>query len=105
MAQGQQHSPDEDDDQALRRIKKRDGFYADCPHCGCPGDAKKIWYSWRGGFVGPALIAHVRCNKCGTAYNGASGNFNTTWISIYVTVVVLIGLLFVGAVMMDAILR
>jgi uncharacterized Zn finger protein len=56
--------------------------YASCPNCGSV-DVHKVKYTWWGGLVGPALFKHVKCNQCGTTYNGKTGQSNTTNIIIY----------------------
>jgi hypothetical protein len=73
----------EDDDARPRRRIRRRGPYADCPNCGCPGFATKSSYTWWGGFVGPMIISCVRCQECGTRYNGTHGDYSTTRILIY----------------------
>ncbi len=45
-----------------------------------------------GGFVGPWLLSHVRCNRCGTCYNGKSGKSNTTAIVLYIVLPLVISL-------------
>jgi hypothetical protein len=32
------------------------------------------------------IFSHVRCNDCGTAYNGKTGDYNTTPIIIFYTI-------------------
>jgi len=70
-----------------------------CPRCGS-GEVIEVVYSWWGGVF--ASVAHeVRCNKCGQAYNGATGESITKFSSrdyvivagIIVAVVVFIVLL------------
>ncbi len=56
--------------------------YAACPKCGST-DAKKVKYTWWGGALGPSLLKHVKCNSCGTEYNGKTGRSNQTNIIIY----------------------
>ena len=70
------------------------GNYTDaapCPKCG-QSNADKINYTWWGGAIGPRLFSHVKCNNCGTAYNGKSGNSNTTNIIIYSVVIFVIAI-------------
>jgi hypothetical protein len=74
--------------------KRWRGEWADCPHCDAPGDADRLYYTMWGGFIGPMLICHVRCNRCGTAYNGKHGDSNTGRIAIFVGVSIVIGLVF-----------
>ena len=83
---------DEDDDRDSRRRRKRRGPYADCPGCGCRGDATKVSWTWWGGLIGPLLISTVRCNRCGVTYNGKHGDYNGTRIAIYVGISLAIGL-------------
>jgi ribosomal protein L32 len=78
---------DEEEDRPRRRRKRRrTGPYATCPNCGERGDAHRVSYTLWGGFVGPWLLTHVRCNNCGTAYNGKTGNYNTTGIVLWVVI-------------------
>jgi hypothetical protein len=72
--------------------RRRRGTYADCPHCGCPGDAEKVSFTWWGGVLGPSLLTHVCCRACGTCYNGRTGGDNTTGIVVYSVVCGVIGL-------------
>ena len=67
--------------------------YAPCPKCGGT-DAKKSGYTWWGGFLGPSMLNHVKCNTCGTAYNGRTGKSNTTNIVIYQGITLIITLVF-----------
>ncbi|WP_309738153.1 hypothetical protein [Chamaesiphon sp. OTE_20_metabat_361] len=59
--------------------------YRPCPKC-ASDRAKAIGFTWWGGIVGPKMLTHVKCTKCGTAYNGKTGKSNQTAIAIYVTV-------------------
>jgi phage FluMu protein Com len=79
-----------------RRSRGRQGSYADCPNCDAPGDASPVGFTWWGGILGPRLLSHVRCNDCGTCYNGSSGKSNDTAILIYVLISFFIALM-VGA--------
>lgn len=80
---------DDDDDYEEERPRKRKrrrrsgGVWADCPKCGCPGDAERVYWTWWGGLIGPMIINTVRCHDCGTQYNGNTGKSNTTAIMIY----------------------
>jgi hypothetical protein len=49
--------------------------------------------------VGPSLFTHVKCYRCGTAYNGKTGRSNNTAIAIYVAVSTVVGLLLVIALL------
>ena len=44
-------------------------------------------FTWWGGLIGPRILTHVKCPRCGHAYNGKSGKDNTTGIVIYSCVV------------------
>jgi phage FluMu protein Com len=88
---------EEEDDRPRRRRKggrrrRWHGEWADCPNCGAPGDATRLTWTIWGGFIGPMIINHVRCNQCGTTYNGKSGDYNTTRIIIYYAINFGIGL-------------
>jgi len=37
--------------------------------------------------LGPKLLTHVKCQQCGTAYNGKSGKSNTNGIILYFVVI------------------
>ena len=56
-----------------------------CPNCGSTYATKQGYTFW-GGMLGPAIFHSVKCNNCGTAYNGKTGKSNTTAIVIYVVV-------------------
>ena len=56
--------------------------YAPCPNCG-QSNAKKVGYTWWGGALGPGLMTHVKCQNCGTQYNGKTGQSNRNNIIIY----------------------
>jgi len=56
--------------------------YAPCPNCG-QRNARKVKYTWWGGALGPNMFTHVKCENCGTEYNGKSGKSNRTNIIIY----------------------
>lgn len=65
--------------------------YAVCYNCGADRASRVGWTFW-GGIIGPAIICHVKCGRCGTTYNGRSGKSNTTGIVIYLVITGLIGL-------------
>ncbi|MCA8991425.1 MAG: hypothetical protein KDA88_05580 [Planctomycetaceae bacterium] len=73
--------------------------YAPCPNCDCE-DATRVGWTWWGGALGPALLTHVKCEECGTQYNGKTGKSNTTGIVIYtvaiIGVVIVLGAIFGG---------
>jgi DNA-directed RNA polymerase subunit RPC12/RpoP len=97
---------DEDDEEEDDRPRKKrrkgrkrgrwHGEWADCPNCGAPGDATRLTYTFWGGFIGPMIINVVRCNQCGTTYNGKHGDYNTTRIIIYYAVSIAIALVILG---------
>jgi transposase-like protein len=59
--------------------------FLSCPRCGSHS-VKKVPYTWWGGALGPALLTHVRCQSCGTAYNGKTGRSNSSAIAVYLVV-------------------
>lgn len=65
--------------------------YVPCPRCRRP-DPEQVKFTWWGGMLGPRLLKHVKCNGCGLAYNGKSGQSNTTNIVIYSVVLGVISL-------------
>lgn len=56
--------------------------YAPCPKCG-QTIAQKVGFTWWGGALGPRMFAHVKCQNCGTEYNGRTGKSNQNNILIY----------------------
>lgn len=60
--------------------------YAPCPSCAST-QATAAGFTWWGGVLGPKLLSHVTCNRCGAGYNGKTGQSNTTGIIIYSAVV------------------
>ena len=58
------------------------GMFAPCPKCGNT-NATKVNYTWWGGFIGPKMFNHVKCNQCKTVYNGKTGKSNVAAIVIY----------------------
>ncbi len=77
---------------------------APCPKCGST-DAKKVSFTWWGGALGPRLFNLVKCNSCGTEYNGKTGKSNQQNMIIYMIVSLLIvfclcgGLSFLGTML------
>lgn len=67
--------------------------YAPCPKCNAVG-AQKMSFTWWGGVLGPKLMTHVKCPQCSYAYNGKTGQSNTTNIIIYSVVFTVIGFAF-----------
>jgi hypothetical protein len=70
------------------------GEYMPCPRCRRP-DPEKVNFTWWGGMIGPRLFKHVKCGGCGLAYNGKSGQSNTTNIVLYSVVLGVISLVIV----------
>ena len=65
--------------------------YQPCPKC-TSARIKKVGFTWWGGALGPALISHVKCEDCGTTFNGKTGKSNTGAIIIYSVVTGVIAL-------------
>ena len=65
--------------------------YAPCPRCDAD-DPEKVGFTWWGGLLGPSLLTHVRCQECGTAYNGKTGKSNDTAIAVYFGISLAVGL-------------
>lgn len=59
--------------------------YAPCPKCGSV-NAAKVKFTWWGGALGPSMFTHVKCNNCGTEFNGKTGKSNQTNIILYFVV-------------------
>ena len=57
-----------DEEEEYKRWKK-------CPHCRKQMGRRVLWTFW-GSFYFTALFKHVRCDECGTAYNGKTGRSN-----------------------------
>jgi len=56
--------------------------YVPCPECQSPS-VEKVNFTWWGGVLGPSLLTHVKCQNCGTTFNGKTGQPNTVPIIIY----------------------
>lgn len=69
--------------------------FVPCPKCGNP-NVRKVKYTWWGGVLGPSILHHVKCDNCGTVYNGKSGKSNTTGIIIYSVVLLVITCVILG---------
>ena len=65
---------------------------APCPKCGNT-DAKKVSYTWWGGFIGPKVFNHVKCTRCGYTYNGKTGKSNITAVIIYNVIILVVCLI------------
>ena len=78
--------------------------YAPCPKCGS-ADANKVSFTWWGGALGPRLFNLVKCNSCGTEYNGRTGKPNQQNMIIYLVISLVImfcvcgGLSFLGTML------
>ena len=72
-----------------------------CPKCGGAEFAPVKWSLW-GGVLGPKLLHHVKCTKCGAKFNGKTGKDNFTAIVIYTVVGCAIGLV-IGILILVAI--
>jgi ribosomal protein S27E len=82
--------PGGEEPRAGRRPTARRGVdYVPCPRCGSGGAKRVTWTPW-GSFYGPALLTHVRCPKCGYAYNGRTGGSNTVAAVFFVLIPLLL---------------
>lgn len=61
------------------------------------------WTLW-GGFIGPKMLTHVRCQQCGNKYNGKTGKSNMTAIVLYNVIIGGITFLIIGGVVTMVIL-
>ena len=79
--------------------------YVPCPKCSTP-DPEQVKFTWWGGMLGPKLLSHVKCARCGNAYNGKSGNSNAQNILIYSLVTVgIVFVIFFGLALLPVLLR
>ena len=60
--------------------------YVPCPRCRMPSP-QLVKFTWWGGLLGPKMLSHVKCQQCKLAYNGKTGQSNTTGIIIYSIIV------------------
>ncbi len=67
------------------RPRRRRPAYVPCPRCGGERQEKVTFTFW-GSFYGPAMFNHVRCRKCGYAYNGRTGRSNLLPAILFVTI-------------------
>lgn len=69
--------------------------YAACPKCHS-SESDQVKFTWWGGLLGPRLLNHVKCPRCGHTYNGKTGHDNTAGVVIYsVSVAIIVfGVLF-----------
>lgn len=68
---------------------------APCPKCGNPYAQPQSW-TWWGGFIGPKILNAVKCLRCGTTFNGKTGQDLTKGIIIYTVVGTVIALALVA---------
>ena len=61
--------------------------FAPCPKCS-KTTAKQMNFTWWGGALGPRMLHHVKCEACGTAYNGKTGKSNNQAIAMYFLVTI-----------------
>jgi predicted RNA-binding Zn-ribbon protein involved in translation (DUF1610 family) len=85
----------EEQDRPRRRRKRRRPRYAPCPSCGDTHAQRVLWTFW-GSFYGPAMLTHVRCDNCGTTYNGRTGGSNLIWAILFVLVTLILIALVLG---------
>jgi hypothetical protein len=79
--------------------------YVPCPKCATP-DPQQVKFTWWGGVLGPKLLSHVKCARCGNVYNGKSGQSNTQGIVIYSLVAVGIAfMIFFGLALLSFLIR
>ncbi len=78
------------------QIKPPGEQFAPCPVCRGTS-AKRLNFTFWGGAIGPRLLTHVRCEQCGTTFNGKTGKSNLTAIIIYQFVALAIA---VGAIVL-----
>jgi predicted RNA-binding Zn-ribbon protein involved in translation (DUF1610 family) len=86
---------DDTDEPEGERPRRRGKDYKPCPRCGSGGATRVTWTPW-GSFYGPALLTHVRCPKCGYAYNGRTGRSNTVAAVFFVLIplILILGIIF-----------
>jgi hypothetical protein len=79
--------------------------YVPCPKCATP-DPQQVKFTWWGGMLGPKLLSHVKCVRCGNAYNGKSGKSNMQGIMIYSLVAIAIAfMVFFGVALLSLLAR
>lgn len=76
--------------------------YAPCPKCSSTS-ATPVNYTWWGGLLGPKLLTHVKCDACGNAYNGKTGESNTRGIVIYSIVLAIVAFILIWLVVSAAV--
>jgi hypothetical protein len=73
------------------QIKPPGEEFAPCPTCRATS-AKRLNFTFWGGAIGPRLLNHVRCDQCGTTYNGKTGKSNLGAIVVYQIVLLVLGI-------------
>lgn len=70
-----------------------------CPRCQGQ-DIDKPTFTWWGGLLGPKILDHAVCRRCGFGFNGRTGKSNTKGIVVYYGVIfgIVILLMIAGAV-------
>lgn len=61
-------------ERAEEKAKPR-SLWVPCPKCGTE-EPKRVKFTFWGSFYGPKLFNHVRCQECGSTYNGKTGGSN-----------------------------
>ena len=74
------------------------------PVNGVPTPSAWAFTFW-GGILGPWMLTHVRCNECGTCYNGNTGKSNNAAIAIYLGVSLAIGVIIGACGIISAVLN
>ena len=70
---------------------------ASCPACGSP-DVKKLSYSSQGGFIWTPFLNFMKCRKCGTRFDGKTGQLDPQVPKVMRVISVVIILGFLGLV-------
>jgi hypothetical protein len=71
---------------------------APCPKCKNDKAPKRPRFTWWGGVVGPKLLHHAVCSKCGTGFNAKTGKPNLGPIIVYSVVVAAIVITLIVAI-------
>lgn len=66
-----------------------------CPYCGAAEHNRPYFTNW-GGYVGPWLLSHGVCRRCGRGFNARNGTSNLLNIALYQIGSVLLVLLALG---------
>lgn len=76
-----------------------------CVKCATP-DPQPVKFTWWGGVIGPKLLHHVKCGRCGNVYNGKTGASNTQGIIIYTLVIMAVAfMIFFGLALIPLLSR